>query len=61
MKQAGPEGIAVSATKFSYLELEMPRPDFRKIVFLPFAMFAVMVASMGMAAFALMLWDFQFA
>ncbi len=32
----------------------------RKLLFLQFAVFAVIVAAMGMAAFALMLWDFQF-
>jgi protein-S-isoprenylcysteine O-methyltransferase Ste14 len=38
----------------------MPRPDFRRLVYLQFAAFAVMVGAMGMAGFALMLWDFQF-
>jgi methanethiol S-methyltransferase len=32
----------------------------RKLIFLQFAVFAVMVAVMGLVAFGLMLWDFQF-
>jgi protein-S-isoprenylcysteine O-methyltransferase Ste14 len=38
----------------------MGRLDLRKLLFLQFAVFAVLVAALGMAAFALMLIDFQF-
>ena len=34
--------------------------DLRKILFLQFALLSVMVGLLGMAAFGLMLWDFQF-
>ena len=34
--------------------------DLRKILFLQFAILSVMVGLLGMAAFGLMLWDFQF-
>jgi methanethiol S-methyltransferase len=45
---------------FAYLQPTMPRLDLRKLLFLQFAIAAVLVAVLGLAAFALMLWDFQF-
>lgn len=37
----------------------MRRLDFRKLLFLQYAVFAVVVGTMGALAFGLMLWDFQ--
>lgn len=49
---AGAGGIPAG---FAFLLLEM-----RKLLYLQFAVFAVIVAVMGLAAFGLLMWDFQF-